>query len=56
MKNAKVRVFEHPSRGDNMILTLQQINQFNEEQLYALAEKLRNKVIYVGWPHIQKGK
>lgn len=56
LKLAKVKVFEHPSRGENMILKIDRIEFESEEVLYSMAEKLRNKVIYVGWPHIQKGK
>ncbi|XP_066903342.1 5'-3' exoribonuclease 1 [Halyomorpha halys] len=56
LKLAKVKVFEHPSRGENMILKIDRIEFESEEILYSMAEKLRNKIIYVGWPHIQKGK
>ncbi|CAH1395383.1 unnamed protein product [Nezara viridula] len=56
LKLAKVKVFEHPSRGENMILKIDRIEFESEEVLYSMAEKLRNNVIYVGWPHIQKGR
>ncbi|XP_047351100.1 5'-3' exoribonuclease 1 isoform X1 [Vespa velutina] len=51
LKKAKVKVFEQPSRGDNMILYIQQQEEPNLRQL---AASLLHKTIFVEWPYLRE--
>ncbi|KAL1116455.1 hypothetical protein AAG570_004928 [Ranatra chinensis] len=51
LRKEKVKVFEQPSRGENMILTL---TSFDQRDLREIAEDIVGKVVYVGWPHLTK--
>lgn len=47
-------MFDYPSRNDNMIL--QPENRKTLEDVYTVAEKYLNQVVYIGWPHLIKAK
>ncbi|XP_043669186.1 5'-3' exoribonuclease 1 isoform X2 [Vespula pensylvanica] len=51
LKKAKVKVFEQPSRGENMILYIQQQEEPNLKQL---AASLLHKNIFVEWPYLRE--
>lgn len=46
-----MKVFDQPSRNDNMILYIQQQDEPNLEQL---AASLLNKKVYVEWPFLRE--
>ncbi|XP_015189014.1 PREDICTED: 5'-3' exoribonuclease 1 isoform X2 [Polistes dominula] len=52
LKQAKVKIFEQPSRNDNMILYIQQ--QEEQPNIKQLAASLLNKTIYVEWPYLRE--
>lgn len=54
IKNARVKVFDYPSRNENMIL--QPENQKNMNDVYTVAEKYLQQVVFIGWPHLVKAK
>lgn len=63
LKEAKVQVFQQPSRGLNMILSLKGIRGADEDlepanvksvNLEEVARKYLGKEVYVGWPHLVK--
>ncbi|XP_065560994.1 5'-3' exoribonuclease 1-like [Artemia franciscana] len=54
LKHAKVKVFQQPSMGENMILELLEKKRFTD--LKALAEKLIDSVIFIEWPHLTEAK
>ncbi|XP_036318531.1 5'-3' exoribonuclease 1 isoform X1 [Rhagoletis pomonella] len=54
LKCARIRVFEHPSRNENLILKPQNRNGFDD--IYSVSEKFLNQVVYTGWPHLIKAK
>lgn len=47
-------MFEYPSRNENMIL--QPEIRKNLDDIYAVAEKYLNQVVFIGWPHLIKAK
>ncbi|CAK1552844.1 unnamed protein product [Leptosia nina] len=55
VKKSKVKVFDQPSRNENMIVKLLPDEDTNPP-LQRLAEKLLGKVIWVGWPHLTRAK
>lgn len=54
IKKAKVKVFEQPSRNDNMILEI--IREKAEPALSDVARSLLGTIIWVGWPHLTRAK
>lgn len=55
LKNARVKVFDQPSRHENMIVEI--IRDENEEtELTRVAEELLGKVVWAGWPHLTRAK
>ncbi|XP_061709907.1 5'-3' exoribonuclease 1 isoform X1 [Cydia pomonella] len=55
LKKCKVKVFDQPSRNENMIVEL--IRESNTEpQLEKIAQDFLGKIIWVGWPHLTKSK
>ncbi|KAF5297711.1 hypothetical protein FQA39_LY12042 [Lamprigera yunnana] len=50
LEKAKVKVFQQPSRHENMILVIEKDN--NLEATDAIAKDLLGKTVYVGWPHL----
>jgi len=53
LSKAQVKVFEQTSRGENMILTLE--NQGRPE-LAEVAKAMIGKEVWVGWPHLFEAK
>ncbi|XP_067006470.2 5'-3' exoribonuclease 1 [Anabrus simplex] len=53
LEKKKVKVFEEPSRGDNMILRI--VNQ-DKPDLKEIAQQLLGKTIFVDWPHLLEAK
>ncbi|XP_037931182.1 5'-3' exoribonuclease 1-like [Teleopsis dalmanni] len=51
-KPQRVKVFDQPSRGDNLILKPQKRNEFDD--VYKVAEKFLGQTVYIGWPHLMK--
>lgn len=47
LEKAKVKVFEQPSRGDNMIIKI-----IHGEYETDLLKNLLGSTVYVGWPHM----
>ncbi|XP_066597922.1 5'-3' exoribonuclease 1 isoform X2 [Prorops nasuta] len=54
LENAKVKVFEQPSRGENMILYV--TNKKSTGDLKELASELLGNVVHVNWPHLTEAK
>lgn len=54
IRNARVKVFDYPSRNENMILQPEARPNFDD--IYTVAEKHLNQVVYIGWPHLIKAK
>ncbi|KAK5646017.1 hypothetical protein RI129_004481 [Pyrocoelia pectoralis] len=50
LKKAKVRVFEQPSRSENMILQIINDNELPPPD--AVAKELLGTSVHVGWPHL----
>ncbi|KAF5282795.1 hypothetical protein FQR65_LT02792 [Abscondita terminalis] len=50
LQKAKVKVFEQPSRSENMILSI--VQDENQPTPDSLAKEILGKTIYVGWPHL----
>ncbi|KAJ8731787.1 hypothetical protein PYW08_014517 [Mythimna loreyi] len=55
LKKGKVKVFDQPSRNDNMIVEIIRETE-NEDLLEKAAHDLLGKVIWVGWPHLTRAK
>ncbi|CAG9814067.1 unnamed protein product [Phaedon cochleariae] len=53
LKIAKIKVFEHPSRSENMIITLIPDQKFLGE---AIPVDLLGTTVFVGWPHLVEAK
>lgn len=53
LKKAKVKVFESPSQGDNMIL---HITPEEPPGVADVASQLLGNNIYVNWPHMFEAK
>ncbi|XP_033221729.1 5'-3' exoribonuclease 1 isoform X2 [Belonocnema kinseyi] len=49
LEKAKVKVFEQPSRGENMIL---HVVPKPKPDLEAVAEQILGQSVFVGWPHL----
>ncbi|XP_011256685.1 5'-3' exoribonuclease 1 isoform X2 [Camponotus floridanus] len=51
LERARVKVFQQPSMGENMIVSI-----ISEEtpNLTTLASKLLGKSVYIGWPHLKE--
>ncbi|XP_034254731.1 5'-3' exoribonuclease 1 [Thrips palmi] len=56
LRKAKVQVFDQPSRGDNMILTLLNNKDISSLSLIDAADQYIGKDVYCGWPHLTEGK
>jgi 5'-3' exoribonuclease 1 len=55
LKKCKVKVFDQPSRNENMIVKI--IKEPNsEDSLEKIAKDYLGKVIWVGWPHLTRAK
>ncbi|XP_036218346.2 5'-3' exoribonuclease 1 [Bactrocera oleae] len=54
LKFAHVRVFEQPSRSENLILKPHIRKGLDD--IYTVAEKYLNQIVYTGWPHLIKSK
>lgn len=50
---AKVKVFEQPSRGDNMIIKIIPNEKFASDSIPA---DCLGETVYVGWPHLVEAK
>lgn len=55
LRRQNVKVFDQPSRGDNMIIVVETGAEL-ESQLKDVAKDLLSKSIFVGWPHLVEGK
>ncbi|GJQ70278.1 putative 5'-3' exoribonuclease [Trypoxylus dichotomus] len=53
LENGRVKVHEHPSRSDNMILTVEKLTK--TPALDVVAREFLGKTVYVGWPHLTEG-
>lgn len=49
-----MRVFEQPSRNETLILKPQSRKGFDD--LFSVAGKFLNQIVYTGWPHLIKAK
>lgn len=56
LKSQNVKVFDQPSRGDNMIICVEQNEELYEKPLDVCAKELMSKTVFVGWPHLIEGK
>ncbi|KAF2885186.1 hypothetical protein ILUMI_20983 [Ignelater luminosus] len=54
LEKARVKVFEQPSKGENMILRIIDDEEVDDDQeeLDEKAKKLLGKTVHVGWPHL----
>lgn len=48
-----MRVFDQPSRSDNMIIC---VDEMESKQTCVLAGELLGRSVYVGWPHLFEAK
>ncbi|XP_026751467.1 5'-3' exoribonuclease 1 isoform X2 [Galleria mellonella] len=55
LKKCKVKVFDQPSRNENMMIELTPEKPL-EESLEVVAKEYLGKVIWVGWPHLTRAK
>ncbi|KAM3961555.1 LOW QUALITY PROTEIN: 5'-3' exoribonuclease pacman [Aphomia sociella] len=55
LKKCKVKVFDQPSRNENMMIKLTPENPL-EESIEKVAQEYLGKVIWVGWPHLTRAK
>ena len=55
LKKGKVKVFDQPSRNDNMIVEIIRETE-KEESLEKAANEMLGKIIWVGWPHLTRAK
>uniref|UniRef100_A0A2A4JDB6 5'-3' exoribonuclease 1 n=1 Tax=Heliothis virescens TaxID=7102 RepID=A0A2A4JDB6_HELVI len=55
LKKGKVKVFDQPSRNDNMIVEIIRDTE-QQESLDQVAQDLLGRVIWVGWPHLTRAK
>lgn len=56
LRNQNVKVFDQPSRGDNMIIVIDQTEEVFEKPLDSVAKELLSKIVFVGWPHLIEAK
>lgn len=54
LQNGRVRVFDQPSRSDNMVIKV--IPQEDEIQTAEFAKNLIGKEIFINWPHLTEAK
>uniref|UniRef100_A0A1I8N9Q4 5'-3' exoribonuclease 1 n=1 Tax=Musca domestica TaxID=7370 RepID=A0A1I8N9Q4_MUSDO len=54
IRGARVKVFDYPSRNENMILQPQPRKNFDD--IFTVAEQMLNQTVYIGWPHLVKSK
>lgn len=50
-----VKVFDQPSRGDNMIIVVHSGDEV-EKPLEYVVKDIMGKIVYVGWPHLMEAK
>lgn len=50
-----VKVFDQPSRGDNMIIVIQP-NDDADKPLDLVVKETMGKIVFVGWPHLMEAK
>ncbi|KAL4710442.1 hypothetical protein ACJJTC_008844 [Scirpophaga incertulas] len=55
LKKCKVKVFDSPSRNENMIINIVKDPDF-DERLEEVAKQYLGKTIWVGWPHLAQAK
>ncbi|KAJ2946889.1 hypothetical protein O0L34_g16222 [Tuta absoluta] len=55
LKKCKVKVFDQPSRNENMIIQLQH-DSSQEPGLDEVARLMLGQTIWVGWPHLTRAK
>ncbi|CAH0700170.1 unnamed protein product [Spodoptera exigua] len=55
IKKGKVKVFDQPSRNENMIVELIRESE-KEDPITEVAKKMLGKVIWAGWPHLTRAK
>lgn len=51
-----VKVFDQPSRGDNMIIIVQPDKKETSKPLNIVVKEMMGKVVFVGWPHLMEAK
>lgn len=54
VKDAKVVIFQQPSRNDSIILTLQ--NRYKDLDSAAVTKRFLNRAVYFGYPYLNEGK
>lgn len=54
LKSGRIKVFEQPSRNENMIIKIEE--PLLDVDLKTLASMYMNKVVYIGWPHLHEAK
>lgn len=54
LRNNRVKVFDQPSRNENMILKPVMREDYNE--VITVAQELLDQVVFIGWPHLTKAK
>lgn len=54
LKSHNVKVFDQPSRGENMIIVVD--SEKEQRALPEIAKELLTKTVYVGWPHLIEAK
>lgn len=55
LQSKNVKVFDQPSRGENMIIKIDQLDDL-ETSTQEIAKELLNKTVFVGWPHLIEAK
>lgn len=54
MRLQHVKVFDQPSRGENMIIVVERPEE--EKPIDVVVKEMMGKVVYVGWPHLMEAK
>lgn len=55
LRNQNVKVFDQPSRGENMIIVVNSDPEL-EKPLDVIAKEMLSKTVFVGWPHLIEAK
>lgn len=55
LKNQNVKVFDQPSRGENMIIQVKH-EESDGKPINEVSKQLMGKIVHVGWPHLIEAK
>lgn len=56
LQRRNVKVFQSPSLGENMIITIDNKDENDNESIQHIAKELLGNTLYVNWPHLEEIK